>query len=149
MDIIEAEPKHLARIAELKQAMFEEIGKGHRLAPDFKELVLADYRLLYQRAEARHVLAVDESGIQGMAGGFLKADIPYRYFKTPHYGFVGDVYILPSARQRGLAAELSGRVLAWLKSRGVDSVRLLASEAARPIYERLGFRATNEMALDC
>jgi len=83
-----------------------------------------------------------------MAGGFIKSDIPYRYFKKPRYGFVGDVYTLPEARKLGLAKKLSALVLDWLKHQHIDVVRLLASDAARPVYEKMGFQVTNEMALE-
>jgi predicted GNAT family acetyltransferase len=83
-----------------------------------------------------------------MAGGFLKSDLPYRYYKTPRYGFVGDVYTSPAVRNKGLASQLSQMVLDWLKSQGVRHVRLLATPAAWPIYERLGFSTTDEVALN-
>lgn len=147
MDIVEAQPIHLPRIVELKQAMFEEVGKGHLLASDFAFLVLSDYRRLYKSSEAHHFLAVHGGMIVAMAGGFIKSDIPYRYFQKSRYGFVGDVYTLPTARMRGLATRLNSLVLGWLKNEGVDMVRLLASDAARPVYEGLGFQGTHEMAL--
>ena len=146
--IIDAGTKDLPRIAELKKTMFEEIGKGPLLAPDFTSLVLADYQRLYQTSEAHHVLAVDGDEILAMAGGFIKTDFPYRYFKKPRYGYVGDVYTMPKARKLGLAKDLSARILDWLKRQDIDMVRLLASDNARSVYEKMGFQATNEMALD-
>ena len=83
-----------------------------------------------------------------MTGGFIKTDVPYRYFKKPRYGFVGDVYTMPQARKLGLAKDLSARVLDWLQRQDIDMVRLLASNNARAVYEKMGFQATNEMALD-
>lgn len=148
MEIVDARHRHLPCIAKLKQAMFEEVGKGHLLASDFVALVLADYQELYRSAKAQHVLAIDGGAIIAMAGGFIKSDIPYRYFRTPRYGFVGDVYTLPRARNQGLATKLNIEVLGWLKKQGVDTVRLLASDVARPVYEGLGFQATHEMALE-
>ena len=82
-----------------------------------------------------------------MAGGFIKSDIPYRYFNNPRYGFVGDVYTLPSARRQDLATTLNSHVLDWLKKEGVGMVRLLASDAARKIYKGFGFQETDEMVL--
>jgi GNAT superfamily N-acetyltransferase len=147
MEILEAQPIHLPRIVELKLAMFEEAGLGHLLAPEFKSLVLSDYQKLYESSEALHFLSIHSDIIVSMAGGFIKSDIPYRYFHNPRYGFVGDVYTLPTARRQGLATTLNGFVLDWLKKEGVGMVRLLASDAARPIYEDLGFQATDEMVL--
>ena len=36
-------------------------------------------------------------------------------------------------------------VLAWTRDEGITSVVLHASDAGRPLYEDLGFVATNEM----
>ncbi len=82
-----------------------------------------------------------------MVGPFLKSDLPFRYYKTPTYGFIGDVYTRPGYRGRGYAKRLSQHVLAWLQARGVRMVRLLASEAGRPLYEALGFHPSGEMVL--
>jgi len=83
-----------------------------------------------------------------MAGAFLKSDIPYRYFSVPQYGFIGDVYTAEGFRRRGLAKHLSELALCWLGSKDVRMVRLLASEAGRPLYEKLGFTASDEMVLE-
>ena len=147
MEILEAQPIHLPRIVELKLAMFEEAGLGHLLASELKSLVLADYQKLYESSEALHFLAIHSGIIVSMAGGFIKSDVPYRYFHNPRYGFVGDVYTLPTARRQGLTTTLKRFVLDWLKKEGVGMVRLLASDAARPIYEDRGFQATDEMVL--
>ncbi len=147
MEILEAQAIHLPRIVELKLAMFEEAGLGHLLASEFKSLVLADYQKLYESSEALHFLAIHSGTIVSMAGGFIKSDVPYRYFHNPRYGFVGDVYTLPTARRQGLTTTLNRFVLDWLKKEGVGMVRLLASDTARPIYEGLGFQATDEMVL--
>jgi GNAT superfamily N-acetyltransferase len=54
----------------------------------------------------------------------------------------------PAHRRRGLAALVVETMLAWCRARGIRRVTLHASEMGRPIYERLGFRATNEMRLE-
>ncbi len=38
-------------------------------------------------------------------------------------------------------------ILDWLKQRGFRAVNLHASAEGRPLYEKLGFEATNEMRL--
>jgi GNAT superfamily N-acetyltransferase len=50
-------------------------------------------------------------------------------------------------RRRGLALLLMEHLLAWCGERGVETVVLHASDDGRPLYERLGFVATNEMRL--
>ena len=140
-------PSELSVIVDLKFAMFAEAGRVHLLSDRFREWVLADYRRLYSTDEAVHFVATEDNEIVGMAGGFIKMDLPYRYFKNPRYGFIGDIYTKPKARRRGPAHGLRGRVLEWCWSHGVDAVRLLASEDGRPIYPRLGFISTDGMVL--
>jgi GNAT superfamily N-acetyltransferase len=148
MRIEKATANQLPRIVELKLAMFQEAGLAYLLADDFLTRVLQDYQAFYASQDAVHFVALERGKVVAMAGGFLKSDLPYRYYKQPCYGFVGDVYTTPAARHKGLATQLSRMVLHWLKSRGVWHVRLLATPAARPMYERLGFRAIDEMALN-
>ena len=102
---------------------------------------------MYTASIARHFLAKSGATIVGCAGAFLKEDIPFRYFKTSRYGFIGDVYTNPANRGSGIASRLSADALAWLRSQNIGMVRLLASDAGRPIYSRLGFTSSDEMVL--
>ena len=43
---------------------------------------------------------------------------------------------------------VAAQLLAWCRRRGVARVTLHASEAGRPLYERLGFERTTEMCRD-
>lgn len=137
----------LPRIVELKLAMFAEAGLADLLAKDAQEKVLADYYHLYEENKALHYLFADDDIVVAMAGAFLKSDLPFRYYKTPVYGFLGDVYTQPSYRHQGLAKHLNKQALTWLHAQGVTMVRLLATNAARPIYESLGFQPSDEMVL--
>lgn len=56
-----------------------------------------------------------------------------------------NVYTETAWRRRGLAELLMQRVIAWAAEAGMHTLVLHASDAGRPLYERLGFAATNEM----
>jgi GNAT superfamily N-acetyltransferase len=60
-------------------------------------------------------------------------------------GYLLNVYVEPEYRKRGLAHELVEQCMAEARRRGIRVVTLHSSQAGRPIYERLGFHATNEM----
>jgi ribosomal protein S18 acetylase RimI-like enzyme len=60
-------------------------------------------------------------------------------------GYLLNVYVEPEYRKRGLAHQLVERSMAEARRRGIRVVTLHSSPAGRAIYERLGFRATNEM----
>ncbi len=137
----------LPRIVEMKIAMFQESGHANLLAPEAESIVLNDYQALYKEKTAKHFVARDNGKIIASVGAFIKSDLPYRYFHPGCYGFIGDVYTEPHYRRMGIAKRLSHNALKWLSSRGVMSVRLLASDSARPMYQKLGFSSTDEMAL--
>ena len=144
-----ATKKEIPRIVELKIAMFRDSGAFNLLSEDAFDIIVEDYRKLYDRDEAIHFVAVYESTIIATAGAFLKSDFPYRYFKVPFYGFIGDVYTESAYRRQGLAHRLSEMAVDWLKSKEITMVKLLTSAEGRPIYERLGFESSNEMVLLC
>lgn len=63
-------------------------------------------------------------------------------------GLVVNVWVELPWRRRGIAEALMHEVIADAQSSGLASLVLHASDAGRPLYERLGFVATNEMRLD-
>lgn len=60
-------------------------------------------------------------------------------------GIVLNVFTEKPWRRKGLANLLMERVLEWAPHAGLDRLVLHASEAGRPLYDRLGFVLTNEM----
>ncbi len=52
-----------------------------------------------------------------------------------------------ATRGKGLARRLMVAITTWCRDAGLDVVELHASNQGRPIYESLGFAATNEMRL--
>lgn len=62
-------------------------------------------------------------------------------------GYVWGVYVETGFRQRGVANELVGRCIDHLISVGCVEVFLHASQEGRSLYERIGFRTTNEMSI--
>jgi GNAT superfamily N-acetyltransferase len=61
-------------------------------------------------------------------------------------GWIGALGVAPEARRRGLGAALTEAGVRWLRGRGSRTVLLYATEAGRPVYERLGF-VTEERAV--
>jgi ribosomal protein S18 acetylase RimI-like enzyme len=62
-----------------------------------------------------------------------------------HRGYLLNVFVDPDYRRRGLAKALVRTCLAEAHRRNLRVVALHSADAARSIYESLGFRATNEM----
>ena len=137
----------LSRIIDLKLQMYEEAGLLHRLAENPEGVIKKDYQSMYDAGTAKHFLKFEGDEIIAMAGAFIKDDIPFRYYRGTRYGFIGDVYVKPEHRKKGLATSLSRSCVQWLKEKNITMIRLLATEAGRPVYEKLGFAATDEMSL--
>jgi GNAT superfamily N-acetyltransferase len=56
-------------------------------------------------------------------------------------GWIGALGVAPEARRSGLGTALTEAAVRWLRGRGAATVLLYATEAGRPVYERLGFVA--------
>ena len=68
------------------------------------------------------------------------------------YDIAGDTAVwfvatLPHAQRRGLAAAILRRLLLDARERGQQTASLQASQAGRPLYERLGFASVGEIHL--
>ncbi|MBA3027979.1 MAG: GNAT family N-acetyltransferase [Desulfobacteraceae bacterium] len=147
MELMELK-KYLDQIVDLKMAMFREAGRIHLLADDAREIVKRTYQQMYEEDKASHFLEFDRNEIIAMAGVFIKEDLPYCYYKGHAYGFIGDVYVRPDFRKRGIATLLSQSCLDWFRKKNITVVRLLSTEAAKPVYEKMGFKPTDEMMLN-
>lgn len=60
-------------------------------------------------------------------------------------GLIVNVYTHPDWRRAGLATRLVREIIAWARTNEIHSLILHASDQGRPVYERLGFEASNEM----
>ncbi len=61
------------------------------------------------------------------------------------HAIILNVWTEPRWRRQGVALHLMEAVLAWAREERLDRLVLHASDAGRPLYERLGFVRTNEM----
>ncbi len=60
-------------------------------------------------------------------------------------GLIVNVYTEKDWRRKGLAGLVTVTIIEWCRNNGVASLVLHASEMGRPLYEKLGFVASNEM----
>ena len=58
---------------------------------------------------------------------------------------LGGMYVRQAFRGNGIGSALANAAIDWCKSNGFALIRLHASDAGRPIYEKLGFVTATEM----
>jgi GNAT superfamily N-acetyltransferase len=141
-----ADAADVAAVVDLWHAMRLEAGLGDELLVDgwrprletFLGEVVASGRGVVWLAEA-------DGTVVGTALGLLKEDYPFFLFRPGFYGFVGCVYTVPGWRRKGVATDLVGRAVAWLRERGASGVRLLPTEASRGIYMGMGFHPVEDL----
>lgn len=144
----EAQIAELPSVASHWIAMFEEVGK-HRendFVPGWRERFVRFFAAEIERGDAAYFVAVDGKRIVATAGGLLTDGYPAAIHGI-RIGYIFGVHVDRAYRGRGLATALTERTIAFLKARSPWAIRLHASPFGRPIYEKLGFAATNEMQL--
>jgi GNAT superfamily N-acetyltransferase len=76
------------------------------------------------------------------AGGAIAGTAGATIFPgSPPTGWVHGIVVRPEYQRTGLGARLTEAAIEWLQARSVGAVQLLATDAGRPVYERLGFTA--------
>jgi GNAT superfamily N-acetyltransferase len=147
--IREAGQQDLAVILHHRRAMFEDMGYQDVAALDAME---ASSRPFFAQALAegwyRAWLAQNAAGEVVAGGGILILPWPsHPCDAQTRRPMIVNVYSESAYRRRGLARRLMVAMLDWLRQQGYDTVSLHASDYGRPLYEALGFKATNEMRL--
>jgi GNAT superfamily N-acetyltransferase len=141
-----------AVIAGHRVGMFSDMGQvpTEALANELLQASTVALAALLREGSYLGWLAVDpQDRILAGVGVHIKPQLP----RITHQGRVAtgpvplmvNVYTEPGARRRGIARALMQAVMAWAKSQGCDRMVLHASDFGRPLYQSLGFSATNEM----
>jgi GNAT superfamily N-acetyltransferase len=93
--------------------------------------------------------AVAANGSVAAGAGLWLMDWPSHVIgSSPRRGNILNVFTEPEFRRQGIARKLMRAVLAWCKENEIDLVVLHASTDGRPLYESLGFEASNEMRIN-
>jgi GNAT superfamily N-acetyltransferase len=90
----------------------------------------------------------EENGRVVAGAGVLLMDFPPHWMDAePVRAYLLNVYVEAAFRGRGLARELLKMAVKDSRRRGIQVMSLHASTFGRPLYERNGFKSTNEMIL--
>lgn len=131
-------------------AMFVATGAIDREAT--AELDAAERRYLAQAMPAGTFVAwlVEHGGRIVAGGGLQLRTLQPRpgFVRGEPEGLVVSMWTEPSHRRRGLGNRMMDAILQWCRARRIRRLTLHASTEGRPLYERFGFRPTNEMRLE-
>jgi GNAT superfamily N-acetyltransferase len=141
--------KDMETIVHHRRAMFFDMGRRDERALD--EMSEKFRPWLRRKMEAGEYLAwfavaPDESVAAG-AGLWLMDWPPLMTAGGKWRGNILNVYTETAYRRQGLARALMLTVMEWCEKEGIEGAILHASPEGRPLYESLGFEATNEMRL--
>jgi GNAT superfamily N-acetyltransferase len=146
--IREASPNDIPEILRQRRAMYEDMNYTDPTALDAMAKLSAAY---LEKAMAdgslRAWLACEAT--QAVAGGaVLVSPWPaHPYDLECRRATILNVFTDPAYRRRGLARTLMLTMIEWCRREGFARVTLHASDHGRPLYESLGFEASNEMRL--
>jgi GNAT superfamily N-acetyltransferase len=134
-------------VAQQRARMFQEMG----------ELAESDWADFVAAARPRLEEAIADGVYQGWlmtlpdgqavggAGVLLRPILPRPGATHGPEAIVLNVYVERDFRLRGIARALMQALLDWCKAEGIRRIVLHATPSGRPLYEALGFAATNEM----
>lgn len=97
----------------------------------------------------RGFLAVNEKNEVAGGGGIVISAWPGSLGqRAPQRAMILNMYVEEKHRRRGVARFLMNEMIRWCRENGFTYVSLHASDAGRPLYEKLGFKPANEMRLE-
>jgi ribosomal protein S18 acetylase RimI-like enzyme len=133
-----------------RRLMWWDMGRRDELALDRMESTASEYfSQALSQGSYRGFLAVDSSGAVLGGGGIVISLWPGVLGQLqPRRAMILNLYVERESRRQGIANALMKRMITWCRENGFSSVALHASEDGRGLYERLGFKPTNEMRLD-
>ena len=132
-----------------RRLMFESMGQVDGARNDEMDRAVASY--LAEALPSQDYLAwlaVTPAGEPVGSGGLKVISLPGSPLNpSGRYSYLMSVYVEPSHRRRGIARRLIEEMIAWSRESGITEVRLHASDMGRALYERMGFRAKDELRL--
>lgn len=91
---------------------------------------------------------VSKDGVVVAGAGMLLMDFPPHWMDIePVRAYLLNFYVNPEFRGHGVAYRLLKTAVEDARQRGIKVVSLHASKFGKPLYERNGFKPTNEMIL--
>jgi ribosomal protein S18 acetylase RimI-like enzyme len=140
-------PADLDLILFHREAMFLDVGRPMAIVEQMRG---PGRDWLEQRLASGHYFGfIAESGGAPIGGvGLLELDWPPHFFhpQQSKRGYVLNVYVDPAHRGRGCARAMMVAAEEEFRRREIQYLVLHASDAGKPLYQAMGWGATNEMS---
>ena len=114
------------------------------LTPDFA----AEFRAWFSREQASRwwwLASADDEPAVGMINMKLFERMPSPERRASCWGYVGNLFVLPEYRGRGVGGQLIQAVVDKARDEGLARVVLSPSEKSVSFYRRYGFREADEL----
>lgn len=132
-----------------RRLMFESMGQTDEERNDEMDRAVASYLVkALPSGDYLAWLARTPDGEAVASGGLKVIGLPGSPLNpSGRYSYLMSVYVEPAHRRQGIARQLIEEMIAWSRAEEIGEVRLHASDMGRPLYERMGFRAKDELRL--
>jgi GNAT superfamily N-acetyltransferase len=133
-----------------RRMMYWDMGRQNSAALDQMEFAARAYfSSAIPDGSYRGFLAVTNDDEIVGGGGIVISPWPGSWDQElPRRAMILNMYVEKAYRRRGIALALLEEMIACCRAERFAYVGLHASDEGRPLYEKLGFRATNEMRLE-
>lgn len=127
-------------IVRFKCQLIDSYGNGFDTAeyPDLASRIEGRLRDLLARDTHRFLVATDDGRPVGCISAGLHLSLPGPTWAGV-VADIGDMWVEPEFRTRGIGRALMSTILEWIRSRDATFVRLHATPGAVDVYRRLGF----------
>ncbi len=143
-----AVPADIEVILRHRREMFREMGGNYERSLEQFEPASRRYFEVALQNGSYFALLAEINGEIAAGGGIVIAAWPGSPLNfEPKRAWILNIYVEPDYRRKGLARTITERLIAWCAEQGFESVALHASQYGRSLYEKLGFKNTNEMRL--
>jgi GNAT superfamily N-acetyltransferase len=137
-------------VAEHRARLFIDTGRLPSLTSDTAVALLdkAQALLASMLATGEYVgwfLVASDGAVAAGAGVQIRRLLLRPETLTEREALVVNVYVLPAYRRQGLARRLMETIVDLCDEQGIERIVLHPSAMGRPLYESLGFVATNEL----
>ena len=142
-------PEDAREVLRQRRLMFRDMGYRDEAALDAMQATSDPFLLArMQDGTYRGWLAQAADGrVAGGGGVLLHPWVTNPRAPNPMHAYLLNVYVYQECRRQGVARRMMQEMVDWCRAQGFATVWLHASTEGRPLYESLGFVATNEMRL--